>query len=134
MKRITLVAVVLALLIPGYATAEMKTCPWAQLTAAQTATGESDYAGNAATHMSVVFQYVRNAGTATVQAEICCSDDCTLASGDWFAVLGSQRSIDGTTTTDGYGVSFPQCQYRTNITACSGCNVDTFMGCGAEVR
>ena len=101
------------------------------LASAQVATGASATAvnGNRGWY-SLVMIYATTAGTATVQTELSCDNGTT-----WVVVASSAKSIDSSgTAADGISVTFPQCAYRTNVTACSSCSVTSRAFIGGKVR
>ncbi|MHA2313218.1 MAG: hypothetical protein ACXADF_17160 [Candidatus Thorarchaeota archaeon] len=129
--RLALALFLLLAATPVWAT--QRICPYGLLTSAQAATGAGDDVFLPVDAVSIAIQYVRDGGTATVETQICCTESCG-SSGDWAQVSGSSKSIDGTTTTAAVGIDNPACVYRTNITACASCDIDTFFRCGAGVR
>jgi hypothetical protein len=106
------------------------TCPNALLTpTAQTATGASANTVTARGATALVVEAFLASGTATVQLEICCSPlDCTVAS-TWAPVLGSVMALTGATQAQAVSLLAPTCLYRTNVTACTACNVTTAAAC-----
>lgn len=100
------------------------------LAAAQTATG-----GSANTlkmgqtkYRTLVVTMTNTAGTATAQLEI----NCTGVAADWGAVSGSSSAL--TVSAAAVSVVYPLCSYRTNVTACSSCNVNASYAVGPEIQ
>jgi len=107
------------------------TCPRGNLIAAQVAAGASTHIVQPQTADSIAFQYVLNSGTsAVVETQICCTSDCT-PTGDWAQVTNSSFTINAGTPTAAASVVYPTCLYRTYVTTCTSCNVDTFFACSA---
>jgi hypothetical protein len=72
---------------------------------------------------SLVITYHNGSGTATVQTEVNCSGQ------GWIPVQGSSKAL-GAVANDGISIVYPQCQLRTDVTACAGCSVTTSFAMG----
>lgn len=115
-------AILLVLVLAASALAANKGCPSGTFTT-QTGTG-----GNAdsvaATTSSLAVQAITTAGTATVILEISCN-----AGTSWAAVTGASMTL-ATGVAQAVSVLGATCRYRTNVTACASCNVQTWYACG----
>ncbi len=102
------------------------------LATAQTATGVSTNAVDTWQRKhwrSIVFVFVTSAGTATIRVEAQCDGT------NWQIVGSSSTALDiAGVATDGVAIELPLCTYRTNITACSSCDVTVTYRAGARVR
>jgi hypothetical protein len=122
-----LLAVLLAL--PVIAHADALVCNSGMLTpVAQTATGPTVNTVSARKATALAFQ-VRGTGTATVAVEMCCFATCTTAA-DWAPLAASSMSLAAGVSA---GVSLlspaSSCNYRGNVTACTGCSVSVVYSC-----
>lgn len=85
---------------------------------------------------SLIMQFVRDAGTATAEMQVCCTNNCPPnAAGDWATVANSSGALDGTTTTRAPSVLYPTCLYRGFLSAADGsADIDVFYRCGPDAR
>jgi hypothetical protein len=91
-----------------------------QLATAQTATGvsanEADF-GVSGRRGAALFQLRNTAGTATVELQV----NCLPGTADYAVIPSSSTAL--TVSSAALDVVRPGCRYRSNVTACSGCNV-----------
>lgn len=111
------------------------------LTSAQGTTGASTSALNTGPggYASLIVEYTTSAGTADVKLQLCCANNATstgcTADGRWIDVANSSKTVTAAgTATDAVGLDNPQCAYRSNVTACTGCSVSTNAYLGGKIR
>jgi len=76
---------------------------------------------------SLAIQTTATAGTATVIVEISCNSGTS-----WAKVANSDMAIAAAGPASlAVSVLQPVCRYRTNVTVCSGCTVQTVYACGS---
>lgn len=71
---------------------------------------------------AAVFQTANTAGTATVELQQTCLTTAAGASTGWVTMANTSTTL-GASASSILTVSSPGCNYRANITACSGCSV-----------
>jgi hypothetical protein len=99
----------------------------------QTATGPSANSLRLARskYRATVVTVWNTAGTATVQMEISCVP--SPPGPIWAPVRGSSTDLTATGAV-ALDVVYPGCEYRMNVTACSGCSVQAFFYSLPEIQ
>jgi hypothetical protein len=133
MLRRFVTGAVLAVVLATPAGADNRSCPSGFLTptSGQTATGPSVDTVTASHAAALTFEVADGAGSATVQIEMCCSPmQCTNPGGAWAPVQSGALTLTGG-LFGVLSVVSPGCVYRSNVTACTACNVGVAFHCSA---
>lgn len=125
-----LLVLLLAARVASAATFDLTAQGQAQLAVAQTTTGvsanEADF-GMSGRRGAAIFQLRNTAGTATVELQV----NCLAGTADYATVANSSTAL--TTIPVALDIVRPGCRYRSNVTACSTCNVTvTVTSIGAQ--
>ena len=122
------ILLLLALIVPQIVGAEALVCPSGSLTPVPiTVNGPTPNTVSARKAPALAFQ-ATGTGTATVSLEICCLPNCTPASA-WAVIENSSMAVAAATPSVAKSVSNPTCNYRANVSACTGCSITVQYSC-----